>query len=101
LSAMLLVVTTFKLIAEIALLAMAGQWILGVLAGEGKNSNPCYRLLQLVCTPWMVSARWLLPQAVPDWRLPLVAALLALSIWLLAAAGKASTCLTVGVALCR
>ena len=30
---MITVITTVKLIAEIALLALAGQWLLGLLAG--------------------------------------------------------------------
>jgi hypothetical protein len=101
LSAMLLVATTFKLLAEIALLAMAGQWILGRLAGEGKSTNPFYQALQLVGKPWMLSARWLSPQRVPDRYLPLVAVFLAGSIWLLATVGKVSICLKIGVALCR
>jgi hypothetical protein len=98
---MLLVATTFKLLAEIALLAMAGQWILGRLAGEGKSTNPFYRVLQLVGKPWMLSARWLSPRVVLDRHLPLMAALLAVLIWLVATAGKVSICLNIGVALCR
>ena len=98
---MLVVATTFKLIAEIALLALAGQWMLGLLAGEGRNTNPFYRVLQLVGKPWMVAARWLSPRVVLDRHLPLVAVLLVALIWLVAAVGKVSICLTIGVALCR
>ena len=98
---MLVVATTFKLIAEIALLALAGQWMLGLLAGEGRNTNPFYRVLQLVGKPWMVAARWLSPRVVLDQHLPLVAVLLVALIWLVAAVGKVSICLTIGVALCR
>ena len=98
---MLVVATTFKLIAEIALLALAGQWMLGLLAGEGKNTNPFYRVMQLVGKPWMLAARWLSPRVVLDRHLPLVAVLLVALIWLVAAVGKVSICLTIGVALCR
>ena len=98
---MLVVATTFKLLAEIALLALAGQWILGLLAGDGKNTNPFYRVLQLVGKPCMVAARWLSPRVVLDRHLPLVAVLLVALIWLVAAVGKVSICLTIGVALCR
>jgi hypothetical protein len=97
---MLLVATTFKLFAEIALLAMAGQWILGRLAGVGKSTNPFYRVLQLVGKPWMLAARRLSPRVVLDRHLPLVAVLLAVSIWLVAAVVKVSICLKIGVALC-
>ena len=98
---MLVVATTFKLLAEIALFALAGQWMLGLLAGEGRNTNPFYRVLQLVGKPWMVAARWLSPRVVLDRHLPLVAVLLVALIWLVAAVGKVSICLTIDVALCR
>ena len=98
---MLFVVTTFKLLAEIALLALAGQWMLGLLAGQSRNTNPFYRVLQGVGKPWMLAARWLSPRAVLDRHLPLVAVLLVALIWLVAAVGKVSICLQIGVALCR
>ena len=98
---MLVVATTFKLLAEIALLALAGQWILGLLAGEGRNTNPFYRVMQLVGKPWMLAARWLSPRVVLDRHLPLVTVLLVALIWLVATVGKVSICLTIGVALCR
>ena len=98
---MLVVATTFKLLAEIALLALAGQWVSGLLAGKGKNTNPFYRLMQLVGKPWMLAARWLSPRVVHDRHLPLVAVLLVALIWLVATVGKVSICLKIGVALCR
>lgn len=98
---MLLVATTIKLLAEIALLALAGQWVLGLLAGQGKNTNPFYRVLQLVGQPWMLAARWLSPRVVPERHLPLVAVSLVALIWLVAAIGKVRVCLKIGVALCR
>ena len=98
---MLVVATTFKLLAEIAFFALVGQWILGLLTGEGKNTNPFYRVLQLVGKPWMLAARWLSPRVVLDRHLPLVAVLLVASIWLVATVGKVSICLNIGVALCR
>ena len=98
---MLVVATTFKLLAEIALFALAGQWILGLLAGEGRNTNPFYRVVRLVGKPWMLVARWLSPRVVLDRHLPLVAVLLLALIWLVATVGKVSICLKIGVALCR
>jgi hypothetical protein len=98
---MLLVATTFKLLAEIALFALVGQWILGMLAGEGKSTNPFYRVLQGVGRPWMRVARWLSPRMVLDRHLPLVAVLLVVSVWLVATIVKVSICLNIGVALCR
>lgn len=98
---MLAVVTTVKLLAEIALLALFGQWVVGLLAGPARASNPVYRLLQLLGRPWVRAARWLSPQVVLDRHLPLVAFLILLFIWGGAAFAKVSICLQIGVALCQ
>lgn len=98
---MLVVATTFKLLAEIALFALVGQWILGLLAGEGKSTNPFYRVLQLLGQPWMRAARWFSPRVVLNRHLPWVAVFLVVSIWLVATISKVSICLDIGVVLCR
>ena len=98
---MLAVFTTFKLLAEIALLSFLGQWIVGLLAGANKAANPFYRALQLVGLPWIRAARWLTPRAVPDRHLVKVAMILLSSIWAVSAVGKVSICLQIGVARCQ
>ena len=98
---MLVVANIFKLLAEIALFALAGQLILGLLAGEGKNTNPFYRVMQLVGKRWMLAARWLLPRVVLERLLPLVTVLLTPLIWLVATVSKVSICLNIGLALYR
>jgi hypothetical protein len=98
---MLLVTTTCKLLAEVALFALAGQWILGLLAGEGRGANPFYQVLQLMGRPWMRAARWVSPRVVLDRHLPLAAVALVALIWVLASVVKVSICLNIGVALCR
>lgn len=99
--AMLAVATTIKLLAEIALLALAGQWLVGLLAGAARDSNPFYRVLQLVGRPWVKAARWISPQVVMDRHLPLVAFLVLLLVWAFAAMAKVRICLQIGVALCK
>lgn len=98
---MLAVATTAKLLAEIALLALAGQWVLGLLAGEGRDSNPFYRLLQLLGRPWVRAARWISPPVVMERHLPLVAFLVLTFVWIAAAVVKIRICLEIGVALCK
>ncbi|WP_457278789.1 hypothetical protein [Polaromonas sp. P5_D5] len=98
---MLAVATTVKLLTEIALLALAGQWAVGLLAGAAKGSNPFYRVLQLVGLPWVKAARWISPQVVMDRHLPLVAFLVLLLVWAAAAIAKIRICLEIGVALCK
>jgi len=98
---MLFLATSLKLLAEIALLALAGQALIGLLAGAGRERNPFYRALQLVGRPWVWAARRLSPRMVMERHLPLVAVALLLMAWLAAALAKISICLHIGVSLCR
>ncbi|WP_411883577.1 hypothetical protein [Polaromonas sp. YR568] len=98
---MLAAATTAKLLAEIALLALAGQWVVGLLAGAGRDGNPFYRVLELLGRPWVRAARWISPPVVLERHLPLVAFLLLVLIWIAAAATKIRICLEIGVALCK
>jgi hypothetical protein len=98
---MLAAATTAKLLAEIALLALAGQWVVGLLAGAGRDGNPFYRVLQLLGRPWVKAARWISPPVVLERHLPLVAFLLLVLIWVAAAITKIRICLEIGVALCK
>ncbi|MBG6074941.1 hypothetical protein [Polaromonas sp. CG_9.11] len=98
---MLTVVTAFKLIAEIALLALCGQWLLGFLSGAGRRGNPFYAFLRLVGRPWIEVARWLSPRLVLDRHLPLVAFFLLLLAWGAASIAKVGICLQIGVNLCN
>lgn len=98
---MLALATTVKLLAEIALLALLGQGVIGVLAGEARERNAFYRLLQLLGRPWVWVARRLSPRLVLDRHVPLLAFFLLLMVWAAATIGKISICLQIGVALCR
>lgn len=98
---MLLLVSSLKLIAEIALLAFAGQWLLGLLAGRRRDTNFFYRLLQTLTSPFVRGARWITPRIVLDRHLPLVAFLLLAFTWLAATVSKIGLCLQSGVNLCK
>lgn len=98
---MLAVASTIKLIAEIALMALLGQWVLGLLAGAKKDQNLFYQILQIISRPFVSVARLLTPKLVLDRHVPLVAFLLLLFIWLGATIYKIQTCLQIGVELCK
>ena len=98
---MLLLAIAIKLIAEIALLVLLGQGVVGVLAGANKASNPVYRLLQLLGKPWTSAARLVSPRFVPDRHVPLVAFFCLLVVWVAATAAKVGICLQIGLAQCR
>jgi hypothetical protein len=98
---MLLLISALKLIAEIALLALLGQGLLGLLIGARRDSNVFYRLLQLLTRPFIRLTRWISPRVVLDCHLPLATFALLLAGWLAATVAKISLCLQIGVQLCR
>lgn len=98
---MLAVASTIKLIAEIALLALLGQWLLGLLAGARKEQNLFYQILQIMTRPFVSATRVITPRLVLDRHVPLVAFLLLLFIWLGATIYKIQTCIRIGVELCK
>lgn len=98
---MLVLANVIKLIAEIALMALLGQWLLGLLAGAKKEQNLFYQILQIIVRPFVSVARLLTPKLVLDRHLPLVAFLLLLFVWLGATIYKIQTCLQIGVELCK
>lgn len=98
---MLLLVTTVKLIAEIALLALLGQGLLGLLSGAKRDKNIVYQILQILGRPFVTMARIVSPKFVLERHLPLVAFLLLSFVWLTFTILKIQTCLQIGVALCK
>lgn len=98
---MLTLVSILKLLAEIALLALAGQWVLGILAGAKREQNLFYQILAVVTRPFVRGVRYLTPKIVIDRHLPLVAFLILVFVWLAATAAKINICLQMGVHLCR
>lgn len=98
---MLFFVSTLKLIAEIALLALFGQWVLGLLAGAKKAGNLFYQILEIVGKPFVVAARFITPRQIIDRHVPLVAFLLLLFIWIAATLMRIRICLEIGVEMCK
>jgi hypothetical protein len=97
----LLLMSSIKLVAEIALLSLAGQWLLGLLAGQRRDSNLFYQLLGMLTKPFVWVARAVTPKLVLDRHVPLVAFLLLAFAWLVATMSKISLCLQSGVNLCK
>ena len=98
---MLTLVSIFKLLAEIALLAFAGQWVLGILAGAKRDQNLFYQVLQVMTRPLVTGARYITPSVVLERHVPLVAFLLLAFVWIAATITKISICLEIGVDLCK
>ena len=98
---MLFFISAVKLITEIALLAWVGQWVLGLLAGQRRDQNLFYQLLQLMGKPFVQVARLVTPKFVLERHLPLVAFLILAFVWVGVTLTKVKHCLKIGVALCQ
>jgi hypothetical protein len=97
----LLFVEVVKLLAEIALLCLAGQWVLGLLAGKRREQNLFYQLFQVLTRPVLRGARMVSPRVVLDQHLPLVAFFLLFFVWVVATLTKIDICVRIGVHLCK
>lgn len=98
---MLLLVNILKTIAEIALMALVGQWVLGLLAGPKRDTNFFYQLLSVMTRPFVRLARLLSPPVVLDRHVPLVAFLLLAFGWLAVTVMKINICVEIGVEHCK
>jgi hypothetical protein len=98
---LLTLVSIVKLLAEIALLALAGQAVLFVLAGPKRDQNLFYQLLQIMTRPFIKGARLISPKVVLDRHVPLVAFLLLFFVWLVATITKIDICVQIGVEMCK
>ena len=97
----LFLVSAVKLIAEIALLALAGRLVLGLLAGANRERNVFYRLLQLLSDPFVKGLRAITPRVVLDRHMPLAAFVAMAMVWVGATLMKIRVCLEIGIAQCR
>lgn len=98
---MLTALSAAKLVFEIALLSLMGQWVLGLLIGPRREGNVVYQLLQQIGRPFVVMAAWVTPRRVVARHHAWVAFLLLLLAWLMVTAVKIAHCVQIGVALCR
>lgn len=98
---MLLFVSAVKLVAEIALMALAGQFLLGLLAGQKRDTNLFYQLLQVMTKPFVKGMRLVTPKVVIDRHIPLAAFVALAMVWLVTTIAKVNLCLQIGVEQCR
>lgn len=104
---MLWLAVTLKLVAEVALMALLGQWLLGGLlrlGGAERERNFAWQLLTAVTRPPVRLAQALLRQPVPARASHLLAFAGVLALWLGATAwkiGLVRACQAAGEAGCR
>ena len=97
---MLFLISSVKLIAEIALLALCGQFVLGLLAVAKRDGNIFYQVLQIITNPVVKGVRFITPRLVLDRHVPIAAFALLALVWIAATVGKVSYCVRIGVQQC-
>jgi hypothetical protein len=98
---MLLLVSAVKLVSEIALLALVGRFLLGLLAGAKRAGNPFYGVLDVLVQPFIKLTRLITPRIVLDQHVPLATFFLLLLVWLVATGYKINLCMQIGLQACR
>lgn len=98
---MLTLLNALQLVLYIALLSLAGQGVLALLAGPRRHANLFYRVLAAVPRPFTAAVRRLTPSRLADRHVPgLTFALLTLA-YVAVTLEKISLCLRIGLDACR
>lgn len=101
---MLTALNAAQLVLYIALLALAGQGVLFVLAGARRENNLFYTLLRVISKPFTVPVRKITPKQVADEHVPVVTFFLLLILYAIVTFERADLCVTanmVGQPGCR
>lgn len=98
---MLTFLNALQLILYVALLSLAGQGLLYVLAGERREANVFYKLLQVIPRPFTVVVRRLTPKLVADRHVPWVTFFWLLIVYVVVTFEKIDLCLRTGMAGCK
>lgn len=98
---MLTFLTVLQLLLYIALLALAGQGLLYVLAGAKRDGNLFYQLLRIVSKPFTLPVRALTPAKVADRHVPVLTFALLLLAYAVVTFERVRLCVRVGVEVCK
>lgn len=91
---MLLALNVAQVILYVALLALAGQGVLYVLAGPKREQNLFYTLLRVISKPFTVPMRKVTPRQVADRHVPVVTFFLLLILYGIVTFERADLCVT-------
>lgn len=98
---MLTFLNLVQLILYIPLLALLGQGLLFVLAGQRRSTNFFYQLLQLMSKPFTGVVRRLTPAKVADEHVPFVTFFLVLIAYAVVTFEKIDLCVRIGMEACK
>jgi hypothetical protein len=91
---MLTALNIAQVVLYVALLALAGQGLLYVLAGAKREHNLFYTLLRVISKPFTVPMRKITPRQVADRHVPVVTFFLLLIVYAIVTFERADLCIT-------
>jgi hypothetical protein len=97
----LLFLNIAQLLLYIGGLGLAGQGLLYLLAGQGKDNNLFYQLICMVNKPWTLLARFISPKQIVDSQIPFVAFCIVGILYIAVTLAKIEYCLSIGIAACQ
>ena len=84
--------SVLKALIEVALLALAGQLLVGIFNWNGRHENFVYQLLGIIAKPVVKFVRLITPRVVLDRHIPIAAFSLLVFAWLGVGLWKVSAC---------
>jgi uncharacterized membrane protein len=81
-----------KAIIEVAVMALLGQFIVGIFAWGRRQDNVVYKLFQTVASPFTWLVRRITPKVVMDTHIPLATLLLLSFVWLFVSTSLRASC---------
>jgi hypothetical protein len=88
----ILILSIVRALIEVALLSLAGQGAVALLAGAARERNPVYRVFAIVTAPVLHGVRRVLPRAIGERTLAVVTFVVLFACWVLLALAKRSLC---------
>ena len=78
----LLFIGALRAIVEVALLSVVGQGIVGFLAGASRQTNPVYRVFQIITRPAFLAVRFLMPKVIINKHIPFITFFVLFWLWI-------------------
>lgn len=98
---MLTLLNALQLVLYIALLALAGQGALYLLAGPARERNLFYQLLRIISSPFTGLLRRLTPAPVSNQHVGILTFALLALLYVVVTIEKVRLCVSIGVDQCR
>jgi hypothetical protein len=98
---MLLAVVIAKSLIELSLMFIVGRFLLGLLAGDKRDQNVFWQLLDVASKPALWITRKISPKLILDQHIPLATSSWLIIAWVLMVQLKIDMCLELGVTTCQ